>query len=89
MPIQRSNEPEAFTAFERKGWGASIGGYERHFGRVTSQTVEATLAAARVTRGCRVLAVGRSARRLPLARTLGEVRPAAADRVAKIANAFC
>ena len=57
MQIERSSEPEAFTAFERKGWRASIDGYERHFGRVTSQSAQATLDAARVTRGCRVLDV--------------------------------
>ena len=57
MPIQRSNEPDAFSAFERRGWGASIDGYERTFARVTSQTVEATLDAAGVTRGRRLLDV--------------------------------
>jgi SAM-dependent methyltransferase len=57
MPIQRSNDPAAFSDFERKGWVASIGGYERLFGRITSQTVEATLDAAGVTRGYRVLDV--------------------------------
>jgi len=41
MRIERSNEPEAFTAFERQGWAARIGGYELTFARLTSQTVGA------------------------------------------------
>ena len=57
MGIERSRDPEAFTAFERRGWGAGIGGYERTFARLTSQTVGAMLDAAGVTRGGRVLDV--------------------------------
>lgn len=57
MDIQRSNDPETFAAFERKGWGTSIGGYERTFARVTSQTASAMLDAAGVERGRRVLDV--------------------------------
>jgi SAM-dependent methyltransferase len=57
MHIERSNDPEAFTAFERKGWGTSIDGYERTFARITSQSVEVMLDAAGVTRGRRVLDV--------------------------------
>jgi SAM-dependent methyltransferase len=57
MTIQRSNEPEAFTAFERHGWSAGIGGYERTFARLTSQTVGVMLDAAGVTRGHHVLDV--------------------------------
>src|SRR6267142_4409154 len=57
MTIERSNEPEAFTAFERDGWSARIGGYERTFARLTSQTAGAMLNAAGVTRGHRVLDV--------------------------------
>lgn len=57
MPMQRSNEPEAFTAFERQGWGARIGGYELTFARLTSQSVDPMLDAAGVARGSRVLDV--------------------------------
>jgi SAM-dependent methyltransferase len=55
--MERSRDPEAFTAFERRGWGERIGGYERTFGRLTDQTVAAMLAGARVGRGRRVLDV--------------------------------
>lgn len=57
MPIQWSNEPDAFRAFERAGWNAVIGGYERVFGPLTAQTVGPTLDAAGVASGCRVLDV--------------------------------
>lgn len=57
MTIEHSNEPEAFTAFERKGWSAGIGGYERTFARLTGQSVASMLDAAHVTRGSRVLDV--------------------------------
>lgn len=57
MPVERSNEPEAFTAFERSGWDARIGGYERTFAHLTAQTVETMLDAARVAPGTRLLDV--------------------------------
>ena len=57
MEIERSNEPEAFTAFERHGWSAGIGGYERTFARLTAQTVPAMLDAVHMTRGSRLLDV--------------------------------
>lgn len=57
MPIQRSSEPAAFTAFEREGWKESIAGYARGFGAVAAQTVEPTLDAAQVGAGMRVLDV--------------------------------
>ena len=57
MRIERSNEPEAFTAFERQGWDERISGYELTFARVTSQSVGVMLDAAGVTRGGRVLDV--------------------------------
>lgn len=57
MDIERSNEPEAFTAFERHGWSAGIGGYERTFARLTAQTVPAMLDAVHITRGSRLLDV--------------------------------
>jgi SAM-dependent methyltransferase len=31
MAVQRSNEPEAFLAFERSAWNEVIAGYERFF----------------------------------------------------------
>jgi len=55
--MERSEEPEAFTTFERRGWGRQIDGYQRTFARLTAQTVPAMLDAARVSRGCRVLDV--------------------------------
>src|SRR5215470_16980442 len=55
--MERSQEPEAFTAFERLGWGGQIDGYQRTFARLTAQTVPAMLEAARVRRGHRVLDV--------------------------------
>src|SRR5499425_3752080 len=55
--MERSQEPEAFTAFERLGWSGQIDGYERTFARLTAQTVPAMLEAARVRRGHRVLDV--------------------------------
>jgi len=55
--MERSQEPEAFTTFERRGWGSQIDGYQRTFARLTAQTVPAMLEAARVGRGHRVLDV--------------------------------
>src|SRR5215470_18603391 len=55
--MERSQEPEAFTTFERLGWGDRIDGYQRTFARLTAQTVPAMLEAARVGRGHRVLDV--------------------------------
>src|SRR5499426_3406590 len=55
--MERSREPEAFTAFERLGWGGQIDGYQRTFARLTAQTVPAMLEAGRVMRGHRVLDV--------------------------------
>lgn len=57
MPIERSTEPEAFTDFERAGWAAAIDGYARTLGQVTAQTVDATLDAAGIAAGHRVLDV--------------------------------
>lgn len=55
--MEHSQEPEAFTAFERLGWSGQIDGYQRTFARLTAQTVPAMLEAARVRRGHRVLDV--------------------------------
>ena len=55
--MHRSNEPDAFLAFERAGWNTVISGYERLFGPLTAQTVAPILDAAGVVSGCRVLDV--------------------------------
>ena len=34
--MERSQEPEAFTIFERRGWGRQIDGYPRTFARLTA-----------------------------------------------------
>jgi len=57
MAIQKSDDPKAFHDFEHKGWGTVSAGYERHFARLTHQTVAATLDAAGVVRGVRALDV--------------------------------
>src|SRR5688572_25916214 len=57
MPVQRSNEPEAFLAFERGTWNEVIGGDERIFAPLTAQTVDPLLDAAEITSGHRVLDV--------------------------------
>jgi ubiquinone/menaquinone biosynthesis C-methylase UbiE len=55
--VHRSNEPDAFLAFEREGWNTVICGYERLFGPLTAQTVAPMLDAAGVASGCQVLDV--------------------------------
>ncbi|MDR3467905.1 MAG: methyltransferase domain-containing protein [Xanthobacteraceae bacterium] len=57
MPIERSSDPEIFSAFELSGWETSIGGYTSAFGAVARQSIGAMLDAAGVTRGTRVLDV--------------------------------
>lgn len=57
MPIERSQEPERFSAFELAGWDSNIGGYDRAFGDVSRQTVGPLLDAAGVAAGMRVLDV--------------------------------
>ena len=57
MPIQSSSDPKAFKDFEHAGWEGSSAGYERHFARLTRKTVPATLDAARVAEGTRLLDV--------------------------------
>jgi SAM-dependent methyltransferase len=53
--IEKSKDPVEYLDFERSGWGAAIGGYNDTFGAVTRQTVQATLDAAQVGSGARVL----------------------------------
>lgn len=57
MAIESSDKPQAFQEFEHRGWEAVSGGYEQHFTRLTSQTVPATLEAAGVGPGTKVLDV--------------------------------
>lgn len=56
-PIEKSAAPRAFQAFELAGWDGCIAGYDRHFAPLTAQSVEATLDAAGVAPGMRVLDV--------------------------------
>ncbi len=57
MAIESSRDPVGFRDFEHEGWQAVSDGYERHFARLTTQTVQATLDAARVANGMRLLDV--------------------------------
>jgi ubiquinone/menaquinone biosynthesis C-methylase UbiE len=57
MIIESSRDPSAFSAFERDGWETVSLGYDHHFARLTTQTVPATLDAARVGEGTRLLDV--------------------------------
>lgn len=57
MKIEKSNDQDAFRAFEHAGWDARIKGYEDVLGGLTRQSVEATLDAAKVAADMRVLDV--------------------------------
>ena len=57
MPIEVSNDPNAFRAFEQAGWTAAAMSYESVVGPLTAQSADATLDAAGVTAGCKVLDV--------------------------------
>jgi SAM-dependent methyltransferase len=57
MPIERSQDPAQFSAFELSGWDKNIDGYDRAFGDVSRQTVRPLLDAAKVTDSMRVLDV--------------------------------
>ena len=57
MTIELSNEPQAFQQLEHRIWETISDGYEQHFSRLTSQSVPATLDAARVGGGMRILDV--------------------------------
>ncbi len=57
MPIQVSSDPNAFGSFEQSGWNDASEDYERAFGPLTEQSVDATLNAAGVTAGCTLLDV--------------------------------
>lgn len=55
VEIQKSNDPTEFVNFEREGWTAHMEGYINTLAAVTRQTVQATLQAAGVKPGDRVL----------------------------------
>lgn len=57
MTIERSKEPEEFAAFEHEGWEKASGAYVRLIAPITRQSVPATLDAAKVAKGMRVLDV--------------------------------
>lgn len=57
MAIESSQQPEVFSDFEHQGWERSSAGYDRHWARLTRQSVSATLDAAGVAKGARVLDV--------------------------------
>jgi SAM-dependent methyltransferase len=57
MPIQVSKDPAAFGAFEHSGWNAASEAYESAVGPLTIQSASATLDAAGVNPGCKVLDV--------------------------------
>lgn len=57
MTIARSKEPKEFAAFEHDGWENAAEGYERLIAPITRQSVPATLDAAKVAKGMRVLDV--------------------------------
>jgi SAM-dependent methyltransferase len=57
ISIQLKKNPDAFRAFEQNGWNAVSEGYEKIVGPLTAQSAEATLDAAGVTPGCKVLDV--------------------------------
>ncbi|NVN88429.1 MAG: methyltransferase domain-containing protein [Rhodopseudomonas sp.] len=54
MDIEKSNEPDAYLAFEREGWAAVMAGYKDGFASVTQQTIAPLLDAANVQAGMRV-----------------------------------
>lgn len=57
MPIEQSQSPTQFAAFELAGWDENISGYHSAFGAVARQTVGPLLDAAGVTRSMKVLDV--------------------------------
>jgi SAM-dependent methyltransferase len=57
MSIQVATDPDAFRTFEHSGWNEASEAYEKAMGPLTAQSAEATLDAAGVSHGCRVLDV--------------------------------
>jgi 2-polyprenyl-3-methyl-5-hydroxy-6-metoxy-1,4-benzoquinol methylase len=69
------SDPDAFKAFEARGWSAQAGSYDRLMGRVTDRVAESLLDLAGVDEGDRVLDV---------ATGTGSVAAAAASRGAEV-----
>lgn len=57
MSIETSNDPQGFAKFEHDGWETISRGYEQHFAGLTIQSVTASLDAAAVGNGLRILDV--------------------------------
>ena len=57
MSIESSNDPRGFSNFEHNAWEIVSRGYEEHFARLTSQSVNAILDAAEVTGSKHILDV--------------------------------
>ena len=57
MNIESSNDPQSFVNFELDGWETVSQGYEDHFAKLTSQSVDAILDAGDVSSGKEVLDV--------------------------------
>ena len=57
MDIETSNDPDGFAELEHSGWEEVSAGYERHFGSLTRQSVDALLQAAGADSGKRLLDV--------------------------------
>jgi len=57
MIIEKSKDAGAFADFELAGWDHNIAGYDDAFGRVSRQTVDATLDAAGIRSGMKLLDV--------------------------------
>ena len=57
MNIESSNDPQGFADFEHHAWEIVSRGYEEHFARLTTQSVNAILDAADVSGGKQVLDV--------------------------------
>ena len=74
MAIESSRNPGAFCELEHDGWETVSVGYERHFARLTTQTVPAILDAAHVAEGMRVLDVSAPGRECSLERRWSEER---------------
>jgi len=57
MSIETSSDPQQFARFEHDGWNSVSDAYQRHFGRLTIQSVDAVLDAANLVTRARVLDV--------------------------------
>jgi ubiquinone/menaquinone biosynthesis C-methylase UbiE len=57
MSIESSNDPQGFADFEHHAWETVSRGYEEHFARLTTQSVNAILDAAEVSSSKQVLDV--------------------------------